>query len=194
MSNNSLELLLSVSRHFMIDIETTGLVVYQHAITSMAYIEFTYPDFQPVADYETRVHIPQDKCLDVTTMAWREEHDVNKLENQIGNICTRRGLLAILRSFIDMECFIWAKPTTFDIAFLAQYYADLEQNPPWNYRRVMDCASFAAARGFIYNDLIHEAGANLPEVVPHVALNDCLIQLNALRLMNKGDTKNANKE
>ncbi len=169
-------------QNFMIDIETTGLDAGLNYITSCAIVPFDL-DFEGI--YEKVFH-ERFKCMlgfrkwDSRTKEFRDAHHVSEFERELpmrdSVLESLQAVQRFLNSLVEhgMDICVWAKPTTFDIAFLQSYYNAADLSPPWHYRNVRDLGTYLIAAGHKLEDLYKEIEMNGDA---HNALHDCHYQI-----------------
>ena len=173
---------------WMIDIETDGLNAEINSITSIAVVEFQLGqlcDIDEVIKCHYTLTCPDDRAVDLKTLAWRKENDVDIMERNLSEV-KYETFLAQLHDFLSHEStrtpHVWAKPTLFDFGFLTSYlnrYAN--GNIPWHHRHVHDVNSFIDGRGLDRNEVFARAEKDLSWHMPHNALYDCVFQIAMLK-------------
>jgi len=165
-------------RHFMIDLETFSLRV-DCAIATIACCEFDHTGV--TRHYEDAAAL--DGRIDDATLSWwhNQQKRGTPLPYRKGAM-PLRGVLLELADFIgNGPRWMWAKPSTFDLAILAEAYARHGLVTPWEYHEVRCLMTFAS----LYPDV--------PSVRPdtkHIAIDDAIAQAKTcIRLMREHGTR-----
>ncbi len=157
----------------MIDIETTGLDPFKNNITSIACIPFNFeykawnmPDAF-IKRIPTKMRNGED---DIATMDFRSKYCIDEIEDKF----TILGSKLDLYGYISDYEYIWAKPTTFDLAFLQKFFDGII---PWHHRNTRDVYTYIS--GF-RKDPAAYCNKRPFNGTLHNPVNDALHQVNCL--------------
>lgn len=170
----------------MVDVETTGTNYGKNAIIQIAAVRFDYETEQVSDDFFDRcLVIPAGREWDIGTRHWwlKQGSVLQQIESRA------EDPLTVLRDFQAWLCKdwpqrteglqFWAKPTSFDHAFLSHYFNWYGVDFPCHYRYARDLNSFMAG---LRGDRNHP---EMPEAPPlegesHNAIFDVIHQINLL--------------
>jgi len=175
-------------QNWMIDIETTGLNPYKHAITSLAAVAFTpgnYADINHAKhDLHFKLELPAKTAWDSDTVQWRHNHHVDTREADLDFKSLKEFFIGFENSLTLSDTaipIVWAKPTLFDIGFLNNYYDEFgnEMPLPWHWRDVVDVNSYIRGLGEepYADSLYKQARQAVSFGQSHDALYDCKLQI-----------------
>jgi hypothetical protein len=136
----------------MVDIETTGTNYERNAIIQISAVKFDYVTGQVSTDFFDRcLHIHPGRVWDGECRAWwqRQGNVLQEIQSRAEDPYT------VMRAFYDWLLVdwpsgrregrqFWAKPTSFDHAFLAHYFNMFGLDFPCHYRFARDVNSFIA--------------------------------------------------
>lgn len=181
----------SGDRHYMVDVETTGLVPAVHAVTSIAIVQFdplgSALDFSQelslVPQMYARILHEGPVVEDPQTREFRLEHGIDREENEIYIQLDAQQIRRYFENIVreDKESvYLWANSPSFDIEFIEYnfYYkkSSIARIPvPWSYRNILDVRTIktfwmcAEAK-----DRIEQLTKDL---LPHNARHDCFKQI-----------------
>ena len=164
----------------MIDTETTGLNPAYNGLMQLAGVKFN-PETQEVSPdvFNEALALAPNRFWDESTREWWR-----KIPDVYQSIIERaREPQIVLKEFTTwvnkdgVPYRFWAKPTTFDWAFLDSYYQQFGMKIPFHYRTVRDMNSYIAG--------LHRSPEHVDIQVPfegkeHDALWDCFHQIQVL--------------
>lgn len=174
---------------WMLDIETTGLNIAEHQITSIAAVAF---DDVAIRAGVTKV-LDTFACRltpipwrhdDQETIDWRNEQGVSMHEKDLPD----KGYVAMVIELrarmlaLSPEPVVMAKPTFYDIAFLRLVLQEMACEVPWHYRNVRDLATRVEEIGFNLNKEVEAEVRKYWNRPAHSALDDCHFQIECLRM------------
>ena len=207
--------------HFMVDTETLGTLPNQHPVLQMALVEFDSVSFAPTGN-ELTVFFPLAEQIkagtspDPETIKWWNkpenlksqtevmagvnaagtmEQELMKVYKWIEQVCRPEGVTELGKTMF------WAKPASFDYAFVDGLFFRFGITSPFHYRNVIDMHSYTISN-FVNThratqhheidfwqaqqmywaamDTIKPTAQNSDEDA-HNAINDCKFQLHWLR-------------
>lgn len=207
--------------HFMVDTETLGTLPNQHPVLQMALVEFDSVSFAPTGN-ELTVFFPLAEQIkagtspDPETIKWWNkpenlksqtevmagvnaagtmEQELMKVYKWIEQVCRPEGVTELGKTMF------WAKPASFDYAFVDGLFFRFGITSPFHYRNVIDMHSYiisnfvnthratqhheidfwqAQQMYWAAMDTIKPTAQNSDEDA-HNAINDCKFQLHWLR-------------
>ena len=169
----------------MIDIETLATTP-DAVVTQMAFkaVDSDDPNEDINADAFYLPLTPQTdlgRKIDPETVIWwlgQDEKARRRFQENSGG--DFNVLVAFVRSFVAKinqiiesvdDYQIWAKPPTFDIVILESLFDSVGESAPWEFRKVYDLRTMMDLAGVKKEDVDQH------DIVPHVALEDCRLQL-----------------
>ena len=164
----------------MVDIETTGLRPDRTAILQIGAVKFNYENETVDGGLFNRsVHMPAHRYWDLETRNWWA-----KKKTVYDSIVARaEEPKDVMHDFADWVGYghseplrFWAKPISFDSAFIESYFHDYDIKSPFSHRYATDLMSFIkGARGSMDVDSIYR---EVPmDGVAHDAIFDALYQI-----------------
>lgn len=170
----------------MVDIETLGMNPIEHPMIQLGAVVFDPLTFDPT-DHEpftVNIAVPETKRIDLGTLEWWLRTDPEALQLLLKeNGRPLDAMSAFVRWLPAGNCYLWAKPVTFDTVFIFHYLKEFLYLPAeLHYRKVIDVRSYLRGRGWVQP---------LPEVTPkfegkaHNALYDCYEQIEVLKRVDE---------
>lgn len=170
----------------MLDIETTSLDPSTGMITSYGAVFFG-ADLLPFA---TTGHALNYLKLerwnfkdDLRTMNFRAEHGIEAMEDEMCR-CRPAEFITHLHNLFNehQDCFVWSKPTKFDLPFLERLINLCGFENPWFHRNIIDMRSFLMGMGYTLDD-ISKIERNEVEFVGklHNPIDDAMHQVRVLK-------------
>lgn len=177
---------MSIFRDVMVDMETTGNNYDRNAIIQIAAVKFDYRTGQVSDDiFDRCLHIHPGREWDAGTRAWW-----TKQGNVLQEIQARaEDAYTVTRAFYDWLLAdwprdkpeglqFWAKPTSYDHAYLTHWFKMFGLDIPCHFRFARDLNSFMAG---LAGDPEHPSYADVPmEGDAHNAIFDVLHQIRLL--------------
>lgn len=164
----------------MIDIETTGLRPDRTAIIQIGAVKFNLENETVDGGFFNRsLHIPPHRAWDESTRAWW-----SKKKPVYEEIMRRaEAPIAVMQDFAewcgyghDEPLRFWAKPISFDSAFIESYFHDYDITSPFSYRHSVDMMSWI--RGVRGNWDVDSIYRECPQTsTAHNAIFDALYQI-----------------
>lgn len=169
----------------MVDIETTGTRPDRHAIIQLAAVKFNLKDRTVGPSFNLSLQMPPNRYWEESTRDWWLRDKAELLER----IVTRAmapGL--VMQAFAEWaskdhdwsnSLVFWAKPISFDYAFISSYFNDFDVANPFHYRAANDMNSFIRAR--FYPEEVPDMKLEVPMIgETHDAINDVFHQIAVL--------------
>ena len=188
---------MTVFHDVMVDIESTGTNYDRHAILQISAVKFDYNTEMVSDDFFDRcLHIHPGREWDHDTRAWwtKQGGVLTQIQSRAEDPYT------VIKAFYDWllkdwpggrngeGLQFWAKPTSFDHAFLSHYFKMFGLDMPCHYRFARDLNSFMAG---MRGNPGHPEFINEPDFQgdAHNALHDVLHQIRLLFAMKKETTQ-----
>ena len=188
------------TKHFMLDIETTGLVSALHGVTSLALVPFDFDAIgadTPLVDLAERAYnvaVSTDGLhvvRDAETMAWRRDNLVGAGEAHLP-LKDKRQIRDYLTTRLSphKKLKIWSCSPGFDMEFLEydifyKYSSLAAYSTPWTYKDFMDVRTlrevYPRMKKSLYSHTDEVMQECFPDLHPHNALYDCLAQIVQVR-------------
>jgi len=140
--------------NWMLDLETDGLDPAKNSITSIALTQFEVGepwDEKNITYHKSLTTMFNGRSANRDTLVWRDKHHVTSKELELDYIEIHDMCIDICNLFNNKKKnILWAKPITFDIAFLISYFNQYcAREIPWHYRDVRDLRSYI--EGFMFH-------------------------------------------
>ena len=187
-------------KHFMLDIETSGLDPKFDMITSVALVPFSGPELHdrhvtvagPLMEFAIDnsklvgplFRIPQQPGMGGPNVEARIAY-----EEKLPNIYAHE-LLSTMREHIFQDKrpgnpLIWINIPHFDLGFIDSYSRDIhdETSDLVNYRSFVDLNTYIKTMGWDKNELYAKVDKTMGESKRHTALFDCMFQMECIQHM-----------
>lgn len=188
---------MTIFHDVMCDIETTGTDYGRNAIIQISAVKFDYESEQVSDDFFDRcLHVHPGREWDHDTRQWwvKQGPVLNQIQTRAEDPYT------VIRSFYDWllkdwprerpeGLQFWAKPTSFDHAFLSHYFKMFNLDMPCHYRHARCLNSFMAGMRGHPSHPKFEAGEPEFQGNAHNALHDTLHQIRLLFAMKRETTQ-----
>ena len=186
--------------HIMVDLETASTIASLARITSLAYVQFNFFNDERGDQYQVAIHPYGDPLSgkqslhvvdDRDTLAWRFEHGVTVMEEELPKLSIEDALTELANRFVAAgwghgspeHFYMWSSKPYFDQAILDRHFDYYHGRRPWKYYQGRDVMTFVDTRGYEYRAFKHRVmdtdkwgcGDGL-----HDALNDCHFQIDIL--------------
>lgn len=166
----------------MVDVETTGTNPEMNGMIQLAAVKFDLESrsVQPFPEmFDRALKLPANRFFDEGTRQWWNKK--SKVYQQI--VARAEDPATVMRAFADWVGYqnpkpvrFWAKPTTFDWAFVASYFRQYDIQQPFHYRWAMDMNSFI--RGLAKDPTVESNYTASLGGDAHNAIYDVLNQIN----------------
>jgi DNA polymerase III epsilon subunit-like protein len=167
----------------MVDLETTGLRPDRTAILQIAAVKFDYERETIDHGFFVRsLRVPPHRHWDESTRDWWGKRSTTYREI----VARAENPSEVMQDFADWAGYnhpqtlrFWAKPISFDHAFVESYFNDYGIHSPFDYRHTVDMKSWMSGmlHGWTRNQINDELKKLPFEGVEHNALYDVLHQI-----------------
>lgn len=167
--------------HIMVDIETTGLNPYKHAIIQIAAVKFEPRGGHPTDGFEKCLHRLITRVWDADTYKWWTKDKLETLRLIESRAVDGYNAMRAFKNWVGEDPVFWAKPSLFDFPFIESYFEEVGIESPFNFRQVNDVRSYCL--GLLGHEVDFSAfQKQVPFIgTPHIAMDDCLHQIDIVQ-------------
>lgn len=169
-------------RHFMVDVETTGLSHDRAAMLQIAAVRFNLQtrEIDNSSMFCRSLTMPPNRFWDEDTRGWWQSQRAEVFETVVANAQPPEEVLEDFVSWASGDLldprdrFFWANNASFDWGFVQSYLRDYGLPNPFAFRNVRDIRTFLEG---------HHFPNKVPDVavvkgdMAHNALHDCIYQI-----------------
>lgn len=167
----------------MVDIETTGTHPHETAMIQLAAVRFNFVErtIDTASFFDKCLMIPENRYWNEDTRKWWSGQDPTILQGIMSRMTDPKEVMQDFADWVreskERDYRMWAKPVTFDSAFVTSYFNQYQVMSPFHYGWVTDLNSFI--RGMAHDPGVRDFKVKFTGPA-HNALFDCINQIDSL--------------